>query len=149
MSPRDTSTGSHYESVIEAAVKRACEKNGYLAVSQVVIGEKPGGGNHRVDYVLESASDENRKGLISCKFQQTSGTAEEKIAYEVIKLLHAMENNSKFVKAWIVMGGVGWSNGMRNFVTQELANWIPLMKEKIKILNTDQLLQEDFDLASN
>lgn len=149
MSPRDTSTGSHYESVIEAAVKRACEKNGFKAISQVVIGEKPGGGNHRVDYVLESKEDATKKGLISCKFQQTSGTAEEKIAYEVIKLLHAMEGNSEFVKAWIVMGGVGWSNGMRNFVSSELENWIPAMKTRIKILNTDQLLQEDFKLVSS
>jgi hypothetical protein len=51
--------------------------------------------------------DPNSRGLISCKFQGTSGTAEEKMAYEVIKLLHAMKMDTRYKKSWIIMGGEG------------------------------------------
>ena len=84
--------------------------------------------------------------MISCKYQGTSGTAEEKIAYEVIKLLHAMKVDPRFVKSWIVMGGDGWSSGMRSFVKSELKVWIPSMENKISILTTDQLLNTSLEI---
>ena len=144
--PRDTSTGSQYEEIVRLCVQRVCTAQGFTAKSQQTIGAKPGGGNHRVDYVLVNNADSTKKGLISCKFQQTSGTAEEKIAYEVIKLLHAMENNPEYRHSWIVLGGDGWSPGMKNFVTKELVKWIPEMRTKINILNTDQIMQETFGI---
>jgi hypothetical protein len=42
---RDTTTGSNYESIIEACIKRSCEKNDLKAVGQAFVGIKPGGGN--------------------------------------------------------------------------------------------------------
>jgi hypothetical protein len=87
------------------------------------------------------------RGLISCKFQSTSGTAEEKIAYEVIKLLHAMKIDSRYVKSWIIMGGNGWSEGIRKFTKSELSEWIPEMKGKIAIMTTDQLINVNLDLS--
>ena len=123
MSPRDTSTGSAYESIVEQCVRRSCEKYQMEVLRQRTIGEKQGGGQHR----------------ISCKIQNQSGTAEEKIAYEVIKLLHAMEMDTRYVHSWIVMGGSGWSTGMRNFVNNELHKWVPTMKGKVSILTTDDL----------
>lgn len=146
MSPRDTTTGSAYESIIEQCVKRSCEKYGLDARSQQIIGTKPGGGNHRIDYELISRSDANLRGLLSCKIQNTSGTAEEKIAYEVIKLLHAMKVDTRYKRAWIVMGGSGWSNGIKNFVNQELVTWIPEMRNKVVILTTDELITREISL---
>jgi len=146
MSPRDTSTGSAYESIVEQCVKRSCEKYGLDARSQQTIGVKPGGGNHRIDYELISKSDSNLRGLLSCKIQNTSGTAEEKIAYEVIKLLHAMKVDVRYKRAWIVMGGSGWSNGMRTFVNEELVNWIPEMRNRVTILTTDELITREISL---
>jgi flavorubredoxin len=91
-------------------------------------------------------ADPNIRGLISCKFQSTSGTAEEKIAYEVIKLLHTMKEDSRFIKGWIIMGGNGWSEGIREFVKSELSEWIPGMKSKIDIISTDQLINANLNL---
>ena len=104
------------------------------------MGKKPGGGNHRVDWEIYKLGDPLTRGLISCKFQKASGTAEEKIAYEVIKLLHSMKEDSRFKKSWIVMGGDGWSVGMKEFVRKDLPKWIPEMKEKVFILNTDEFI---------
>ena len=147
MASRDTTTGSNYEAIIEMCIKRSCEKNNLEAVSQASIGLKPGGGKHRVDWEIFDKNDPNSRGLISCKYQGTSGTAEEKMAYEVIKLLYTMKMDSRYKKSWIIMGGEGWSLGMREFIKNHLSEWIPEMKSSISILTTDQLLSADISLG--
>lgn len=144
---RDTTTGSDYEEIVRLCIKRSCERNNLDAISQRVIGDKPGGGKHRVDWEIYRKDNANIRGLISCKFQGTSGTAEEKIAYEVIKLLHAMAADQRYLRSWIIMGGNGWSDGMRIFVKDELSKWIPLMTGKIEIITTDQLINADLSLS--
>lgn len=146
MAQRDTTTGSNYEAIIEMCIKRSCVKNELTAIPQAMVGEKPGGGKHRVDWEIYRNTDPTFRGLISCKFQGTSGTAEEKIAYEVIKLLHAMKVDSRYKKSWIIMGGDGWSTGMRSFVNNHLAEWIPAMFGRVNILTTDQLINTDLKL---
>lgn len=146
MAQRDTTTGSNYEAIIEMCIKRSCEKNELTAISQATVGDKPGGGKHRVDWEIYRTSDPNFRGLISCKFQGTSGTAEEKIAYEVIKLLYSMKIDTRYKKSWIIMGGEGWSNGMRSFVNNHLSDWIPAMLGSVYILTTDQLINSDLKL---
>jgi hypothetical protein len=146
MASRDTTTGSNYEAIIEMCIKRSCEKNLLTAISQSTVGEKPGGGKHRVDWELYKNTDPEIRGLISCKYQGTSGTAEEKIAYEVIKLLHTMKVDPRFKKSWIIMGGEGWSTGMREFVNSHLIEWIPAMPNKVEILTTDQLISANLSL---
>jgi len=143
---RDTTTGSSYEAIIEMCIKRSCEKNNLKAANQVTIGVKPGGGKHRVDWEISNITNPDKRGLISCKYQGTSGTAEEKIAYEVIKLLHAMKIDSRYEKSWIIIGGEGWSAGMRAFIKKHLREWIPEMKNKIEILTTDELISADLRL---
>jgi hypothetical protein len=147
MASRDTTTGSNYEAIIEMCIKRSCEKNNLEAISQANIGIKPGGGKHRVDWEIFDKEDPNSRGLISCKYQGTSGTAEEKMAYEVIKLLHTMKMDSRYKKSWIIMGGEGWSVGMREFTKNHLGEWIPAMQDKISILTTDQLINSDLSLS--
>lgn len=146
MAIRDTTTGSNYEAIIESCIKRSCEKNNLKAIGQSFVGIKPGGGRHRVDWEIVDNLDENIRGLVSCKYQGTSGTAEEKMAYEVIKLLHAMELDSRYKKSWIIMGGEGWSPGMREFIKNHLSSWIPEMKESVIILTTDEIINRGISL---
>lgn len=146
MASRDTTTGSNYESIIEMCIKRSCEKNHLEAISQATIGTKPGGGKHRVDWEIIDKQDPNTRGLISCKYQGTSGTAEEKIVYEVIKLLYTMKTDNRYKKSWIIMGGEGWSIGMREFINHHLSEWIPQMINKVFVLTTDQLISTDLNV---
>jgi len=146
MASRDTTTGSSYEAIIEMCIKRSCEKNELSAFPQSTVGEKPGGGKHRVDWEIFRTTEPNLRGLISCKYQGTSGTAEEKIAYEVIKLLYSMKMDPRYTKSWIIMGGEGWSTGMREFINTHLVEWIPEMRNKVEILTTDQLISTDLKL---
>jgi hypothetical protein len=53
MASRDTTTGSNYEAVIEMCIKRSCAQNELLAIPQSTVGEKPGGGKHRLGDLQE------------------------------------------------------------------------------------------------
>jgi hypothetical protein len=105
MSPRNTRTGG----VLEAMVLPALDRGGYSYKVQVEVGRRLGCGRHFVDAIVEK---NGRNFLLSVKWQQVSGTAEQKVPFEVICLVEAMESNS-YDKAYIVLGGEGWT--LRNF----------------------------------
>ena len=80
------------------------------------------------------AKDENdSKYLISLKWQQVSGTAEQKVPYEMICLAEAIQKGTG-IKAYLVLGGAGWSlrdyyleGGLnRHIVHADLVNLIDL-----------------------
>lgn len=89
----------------------ALEQGKYAWRVQVNIGQRLACGQHNVDVVAEK---DERKLLISMKWQQVSGTAEQKVPFEVICLLDAL-SGGQYSKAYLVLGGEGWS--LRNFYT--------------------------------
>jgi PD-(D/E)XK nuclease superfamily domain len=108
LTPRDTSTGN----VLEQMVIPALRRGGYAYQKQVFVGKRPGGGKHYVDIVASKA--DGKPILVSMKWQQTSGTAEQKVPFEVICLLKALRNNEgRYEKAYVVLGGGGWT--LRDF----------------------------------
>lgn len=145
---RDTGTGREYEKIVELCIQRSCKLNGLSKKAQVAVGEKPGGGRHVVDWELWVTADENRRGLLSCKVQHSTGTAEEKIPFEVLKLLETMESDKRYKVAWLVLGGMGWSPGLLQFYLQELPRLIPAMEGQVRILRTDSLISTDLAIPS-
>ena len=110
MSPRDTRTGGVLESMILPALKMG----GYEYRTQVWIGTRPGGRRHSVDVIAEKGG---RAFLVSLKWQQVGGTAEQKVPFEIICLMDAIRaGNGAYVKAYVVLGGAGWS--LRDFYVQ-------------------------------
>lgn len=110
MTPRDTSTGRVLESMILPALTRG----GYDYRQQAHVGARPSGTRHRVD--VEATSSRGAY-LISLKWQQVSGTAEQKVPFEVICLLHAVRaSGGRYRKAYLVLGGEGWS--LRDFYVE-------------------------------
>jgi PD-(D/E)XK nuclease superfamily domain len=83
----------------------ALEQGGYTYKTQVNIGQRLGCGQHLVDVVAEK---DDRRILISVKWQQVSGTAEQKVPFEIICLLEALESGD-YRKAFLVLGGEGWT----------------------------------------
>lgn len=103
MRKRDTSTGA----VLEAMVLPALTRGGYQHKTHVHIGQRPGQGKHIVDIVATDQS--GNSSLISVKWQQTSGTAEQKVPFEVMCLAEAVLAKSEGCqKAFLVLGGPGW-----------------------------------------
>ena len=97
--------------MLERMVLPALEQGGYSYRVQAKLGQRFGIGSHVVDAVAEK---NGRQILISVKWQQVSGTAEQKVPFEIICLLEAV-NNGPYEKAYLVLGGEGWT--FRNFYT--------------------------------
>ncbi|MFQ5927012.1 MAG: PD-(D/E)XK nuclease superfamily protein [Terriglobia bacterium] len=95
MTPRDTRTGGVLENMVLPALKRG----GYEYERSVNIGKRLGRGKHIVDVV---ATDKKARGyLLSLKWQQVSGTAEQKVPFEVICLIQAVLD-SRGHPGWLV-----------------------------------------------
>jgi hypothetical protein len=93
--------------VLEQMVFPALERGGYEATGQQIIGLKPHGRKHKIDTI---AMKDGKSILISQKWQQSGGTAEEKVAFEVICLADAVKKSKgRFSKAIVVLGGDGWT----------------------------------------
>jgi hypothetical protein len=103
---RNTKTGQ----VLESMVLPSLALGGYSYETQVNIGHRPGGGKHYVDVV---AAKDDAIILISLKWQQVNGTAEQKVPFEVICLMAAMQHDPTFSRAYLVLGGAGWK--LRNW----------------------------------
>ena len=84
--PGNTRTGG----VLEAMVLPALDRGGYRHRAQVQIGDRLGCRKHVVDAVAEK---DGREVLISVKWQQVAGTAEQKVPFELICLLDAIDRD--------------------------------------------------------
>lgn len=104
---RNTSTGG----VLEAMIVPALLFGGYEVSKQVKIGCRPGGRTHNVDAI---ARKNDVAILVSLKWQQTSGTAEQKVPFEVMCLADAVAMGHA-TKAYLVLGGDGWT--LRDYYT--------------------------------
>ncbi|MDD3449575.1 MAG: hypothetical protein PHF72_11170, partial [Gammaproteobacteria bacterium] len=104
MKTRDTRTGA----VHEVMVTHSLQSGGYTWQPQVLVGTRPNGRRHKVDLVADDR-DGNRY-LVSLKWQQSSGTAEQKVPFEVICLKDALQlYPGRFRRAYLVLGGEGWT----------------------------------------
>ncbi len=110
MVPRDTRTGY----VLEQMIIPSLAHGGYSYEAQYNIGHRLGGGRHVVD-VLAKDSERN-KIIISLKWQQVSGTAEQKVPFEAMCLAETiLSSQGAYKKAYLVLGGEGWR--LRDFYT--------------------------------
>ena len=130
---RDTTTGA----VMEQMVLPALERGGYEYFRQVDIGERLGGGKHIVDLV--AYNEAGRGFLVSMKWQQTSGTAEQKVPYEAMCLIQAVRAEpDRYAKAYLVLGGPSWS--LRRFFTD--GGLLPFLRDEdlVSILTLEEFV---------
>lgn len=124
---RNTRTGS----VLERMLLPALDQGGYRYRVQAELGRRLGVGRHVIDAVAEKGGQQI---LISVKWQQVSGTAEQKVPFEVICLLEAVENGP-YHKAYLVLGGEGWT--LRDFYTSNgLAKYLAY-RESVEIMTLE------------
>jgi hypothetical protein len=68
----------------------ALQRGGYSYQTQQKVSDRPGGRWHFVDVIAEK---DGERFLVSLKWQQVSGTAEQKVPFEVISLADAVTKN--------------------------------------------------------
>ena len=119
MTPRDTGTGA----VLEAMILPALKKGGYTYETQVRVGDRLGCGRHVIDVIAKDITGTSY--LISLKWQQVSGTAEQKVPFEIMCLTDVILNtDNEYERAYVVLGGGGWklrelyvAGGLGRFLT--------------------------------
>lgn len=126
--PRNTSTGQ----VLESMVLPALDRGGYSFEKQKNIGPRLGRGRHVVDLYAED--EKKNKYLISMKWQQVSGTAEQKVPYEVMCLADA-NKEGEYKGVYLVLGGEGWS--LKDFYISEEFKTYLTYGEKVEILTLE------------
>jgi hypothetical protein len=89
----------------------ALARSGYTHETQKIIGKRCGGRPHKVDAIATRGED---RILVSLKWQQTGGTAEQKVPFEVMCLADAV-SGGQGTKAYLVLGGDGWT--LRDYFT--------------------------------
>ena len=91
---------------MEQMVLPALAMGGYRVRRNVDIGSRFNISQHRIDAL--AVDDGGLQYLISMKWQQVQGTAEQKIPFEVICLVQALLEDDRFRTAYLVLGGEGW-----------------------------------------
>jgi len=117
----------------------------FSVTKQVAVGLRPSGGKQFVDVIASDAS--GRQILVSLKWQQVSGTAEQKIPYEVICLLEAVRASAGvYGKAYLVLGGEGWTlrpfyttGGLKKYIEYEPHVEILTLESFVARANRNQL----------
>jgi hypothetical protein len=125
--PGNTRTGG----VLEAMVLPALDRGGYTHRAQVSIGDRLGCGRHVVDAIAEK---DGQQILVSVKWQQVAGTAEQKVPFEIICLLDALEHGP-YAKAYLVLGGEGWK--LRQFYVSGGLNRFLHSAERVEIITLE------------
>jgi hypothetical protein len=99
-----------------------------------VAAQASSGGVHRVDVLAEKSGD---KILISLKWQQTSGTAEQKVPFEIICLAEAIRESPQFRRAYVVLGGPGWT--LREFFMKRVQKHL-ITTESVRVVGLDDFI---------
>lgn len=129
MTPGDTRSGR----VLESMIIPALERGGYTWTEQCVVGTRLGGGDHRVDVL--AVGPDGRKHLISMKWQEVSGTAEQKVPFEVMCLLDIIRHGEEKYDAYVVLGGEGWKR-RDFFVSGGMGEYMPHPEVQVMTLES-------------
>jgi len=139
MSKAGINTGAVFEQLFNTVLPmkgyRIIDKQEYKPFIPLSIS----GGTHIPDKVIETP--DGRWLILSKKWQEIRGTAEQKIPFEVIKLIHTVKkSNNKFPYAYLIIGGEGWTPKLKSFYLNGGLNQYINGFELVHIVNTDQFL---------
>ena len=131
-SRRTDKTGKDFEHFCEHLLCLA----GLNVDEQVNIGLRPTGGAHNTDLVVDQST------IVSLKYQDVAGTAEEKIPFEFMKLQHAIDDHG-YKSATIVVAGPdkAWK-WKEYYLSEEFCAKMKSIYPDVRIINHSQFVQE-------
>ena len=101
----------------------------------VEIGIRPHGTKYSASYLFKLNSINY---AIVCKFQNTGGSVDFKLPYELISLANSVNNSEYISYGLLILGGSGYGKGMLKFITKDIHFWVNIGN------NTRAMLIEDF-----
>lgn len=135
-----TGAGKGSGRILEDLVVPVLTGNGYAVKMRKAIGAGLGGGKHYLDALVTSSG--GRTALVSLKWQQSGGTTDEKVPFEVIKLLHAIEAEPKFATAtaYIIVGGDGFRQRLLTFYRSAQFREYIRGSERVELLTLNEFI---------
>lgn len=131
-----TASGKTFETMLSAALRH----QGYRYLEQARVPNSLAGRQHTVDFVITFPE----VVFVSLKWQGSSGTVEEKVPFEVVRLVHLLgqkeltvqkgskskknltETKLRPQKAYIVLAGTGWNQSLKNwYISGGLQTYLP------------------------
>ncbi len=139
-----TKVGVNTGAVFEQLFNTVLPMKGYRIVGkeeyQPFLPPSISGGRHIPDKVIE-IPESDRWVILSKKWQETPGTAEQKVPFEVIKLIDTIKtSDAKFPYAYIILGGEGWNPKLKDFYLKGGLNPYINGYDLVRIVNSDQFL---------
>jgi len=132
---KGTKTGKYWETVIIPVLQ--IHYPGMFTL-QAPVGSQLFGGTYHADALIHDA---NGDIIVSAKWQQVSGTAEQKLIYDIASLLKIIrEAGGRYRKAYVVLGGTGFSNNARNFLLGQGHRSIFTDGELVEVVSIDRFL---------
>ena len=101
-----TRTGTGQEIMIESLLKY----NNYNYEKQIFIGNQLFNNRYKADFVIDNSI------IVSLKWQQVPGTAEQKVIYEIASLIKIIGESDKYKMAYLVIGGNGFSSNAKEYL---------------------------------
>jgi hypothetical protein len=129
-----TESQSEFREELIRSLESAATKRHLAFLENSKYGDLYGGKSLTASWEIYDEFDPTSRAILIAKFQQTSGTTEEKIPFEVIRALEFLLSNKSFKKVWIVLGGFGWNENFINFIEKRLHLWIPEMVGRVQII---------------
>lgn len=129
--PVTETSGRGYEAAVEHALRRA----GYWPRSQVSVGDPLDTGCQVIDFAVPD--DAGHQLLVSVKGQDSRGTVEEKLVYEVVRLVATLQNPSaeRWDGAWVVLCGSGYSPRFKRFLMSDTLRRIVKGSDRIRVVD--------------
>jgi hypothetical protein len=138
--------GAAYEAAVCAFLQGADRARRFDLFEQRSIPRRRDGKPYVADIELVDRNDSRTRGLISCKYQRATGTAEEKLYAEADHLAHVLRaNDGLYRKVWLSVAGCGWSDGFCDHLAAFISDAYPREAGRIHVVGTDELFSVDFD----
>jgi hypothetical protein len=147
---RNTTTGTTYEKEFAALLE---QYTNIVFDSQVIVGQKRNGGEHVVDLLINGEVKYNKgfkrpislhRGgvLVSLKYQNVGGTAEEKIPFEFMKLHHTCIDFG-YESAILVLAGPdkAWK-WKKYYLSEQFRNDMKQIYPTVCIISHEQFAEE-------
>lgn len=136
---------TNFDNAIDAALKKAALKREISFTRNMKIGEKPGGLNLVANWCLTDSFNRNQSALLLTRFQDQTGSTEEKLTSLLVRLKVAMDNDFTIKRVWLVLGGHGWTKSYIHFLQEKLGDLIPDLYRRITLIShEDDLDSYDF-----
>ena len=142
-------SGTKTGKILENMIKSALIDNGYGVCYQKYIGKSLFNTRYKADFVVSphpTASGKcdmksPEKVIISCKWQQVAGTAEQKLLYEIATLIKIIkESNNTVRKAYVVLGGHGFRRETTEYFFSQRHREVLKDGELVEILSMEDMV---------